>query len=141
MTHRLAGSLAPRRFSLQIIGGFGVLALLLSAVGIYGVLSHTVSQRTQEIGLRMALGPQPNDVMWLVVRQGMMPTFVGLVFGFAGASALTRLISNQLYGVTATDPLTFASALAILIGAAVLACYFPARRATNVNPIEALRHE
>jgi putative ABC transport system permease protein len=137
----VAENLAQPRLSMLLMGLFGALALLLSAVGIYGLLSYAVAQRTQEIGIRMALGAQVSDVVKLVVRQGMMLALIGEGLGLAGALALTQLLRSQLFGVTPTDARTFILAAGLLTGVALLACYIPARRATKVDPLAALRYE
>ena len=134
-------SIAQPRFRALLIVLFGALALALATIGIYGVMAYSVARRTHEIGLRMALGAQNTDVLKLVLRQGMWLTVIGLALGLAGAFALTRLIARLLYGVSATDPLTFAVVPALLFAVALLACWIPARRATRVHPVEALRYE
>jgi putative ABC transport system permease protein len=134
-------SVAPRRYSMLLLGAFAALALLLSLMGIYGVLSYIVTQNTKEIGIRMALGAQPVDVLKLIVGQGMVLTLFGVGLGVLGAFALTRLMSSLLYGVTATDPFTFVVVSALLMAVAILACYVPGRRATRVDPMIALRYE
>jgi predicted permease len=137
----LSASLARRRFSSVLLGAFSLLALMLASVGLYGVVSYTVAQRTREIGLRVALGASGGLVVRMLLLQGMGPVWVGLLLGIAGALGLTRLVATLLYGVTATDPLTFGSTLAVLALVAALACYIPARRAARVDPAVALRHE
>jgi putative ABC transport system permease protein len=134
-------SIAQPRFRALLIVLFGAVALALATIGIYGVMAYSVARRTHEIGVRMALGAQSSDVMKLVVRHGMSLTATGLAIGLAGAFALTRLLSAMLYGVSATDPLTFAAVSLALAGAAFCACYLPARRATRIDPIVALRYE
>ena len=134
----VASSLGTRRISMQLFTVFAGAALLLAAVGIYGVISYSVTQRTQEIGIRMALGAQKNDVLRLVVRQGMTLALVGIGVGIAGALGLTRLIANLLFGVQAADPLTFAAISLLLAFVALLACYLPARRAARLDPMKAL---
>jgi putative ABC transport system permease protein len=124
-----------------LMGLFGGLAMLLSAVGIYGLLSHAVTQRTQEMGIRMALGAQVSDVLKLVLKQGMMLALAGEVIGLIGALALTRLMRALLFGVTPNDATTFVVVISILSIVALLACYLPARRATKVDPLIALRYE
>jgi putative ABC transport system permease protein len=134
-------SIAQPRFRALLIVLFGVVALALATIGIYGVMAYSVARRTHEIGLRMALGAQTTDVLKLVLRQGIRLAVTGLLLGLAGAFALTRLISGLLYGVSASDPLTFAIVPALLFAVALLACWIPARRATRVHPMEALRYE
>ena len=134
-------SIAQRRLNMLLMGLFGGLALLLSAVGIYGLLSHAVTQRTQEMGIRMALGAQVSDVLKLVLRQGMMLAIAGEVIGLVGAFALTRLMRGLLFGVTPNDATTFVVVAGVLAIVALLACYVPARRATKVDPLVALRYE
>ena len=134
-------SVAPRRFNMMLLGIFAGVALVLAAVGLYGVMSYSVSWRTHEIGVRMALGAKRADVLRLVVRQGMTMTLIGLAIGLAGAIALSRLMTSMLYGVSTTDPLTFTGVSIVLLAVALLACLLPARRATRVDPIVALRNE
>jgi putative ABC transport system permease protein len=134
-------SVAQRRLNMLLMGLFGGLAMLLSAVGIYGLLSHAVTQRTQEMGIRMALGAQVSDVLKLVLKQGMMLALAGEVIGLIGALALTRLMRGLLFGVTPNDATTFVVVISILSIVALLACYLPARRATKVDPLIALRYE
>ena len=141
MEQRVLESLTPRRFAMYLLGIFAAVALALSAVGIYGVMAQSVTQRTHEIGIRMALGAEPRDVLRLVVGQGMALAAIGLVTGVAVALGLTRWMSRLLFGVRPTDPLTFLAVAAVLAAVALAACYLPARRATRVNPVEALRHE
>jgi predicted permease len=137
----LAGSLAPRRLSMLLLSAFAALALVLCCIGVYGVISHLVGQRTHEIGIRMALGAQRGDVMRLVLGQGLRMAFLGVLIGIAAALALTRLMASQLFGVSSHDPLTFVTVGVLLTVVALLACYIPARRAIRVDPLVALKHE
>ena len=141
MQQVLGESLAQRRFSLVLIGIFAGLSVLLAAIGVAGVMAFLVAQRTQEMGIRMALGAQRADVFGLVLRQGMRMTLLGLLIGLAGAFGLTRLLSGMLYGVEPGDPLTFTLVSALLAAVALLACWLPARSATRVDPMIALRYE
>jgi predicted permease len=141
MDEVIAGSLAARKLSMILLGVFAALALLLSCVGIYGVISYVVGQRTHEIGVRMALGAQRRDVLRLVLGEGAKMALVGVAAGIGAALGLTRLMANQLFGVTAPDPLTFAAVAIVLTLVALLACYLPARRAMRVDPMVALRYE
>jgi putative ABC transport system permease protein len=141
MNRRLDLSVAPQRLNMVLLATFAFIALVLATAGIYGVMAHSVSQRTPEIGLRMALGAQLHDVMKMVLRSGMWLALLGIAIGLVGAFFLTRLMSKLLFGVTPTDAVTFASVAAILFVVALLACYIPARRATKVDPTVALRYE
>ena len=137
----LSTSVAPRKFNMMLLGIFAGVALVLAAVGLYGVMSYSVSWRTQEIGIRMALGAKRTDVLRMVVRQGMTMTLIGLALGLVGVIAFSRVMVGMLYGVSPTDPLTFAGVSMVLLVVALLACLIPARRATRVDPIVALRSE
>jgi putative ABC transport system permease protein len=141
MEELLSESVAQPRFNLGLLTLFAVLAMALAVIGIYGMMGTEVTQRTQEIGLRMALGAQKRDVLRLVIRQGMTLVLIGVAAGLALAVALTRLMSSMLFGVSATDPMTLALITVLLAGVALLACYLPARRATKVDPLAALRYE
>jgi putative ABC transport system permease protein len=138
MDEVLASSISLRRVSMFLLAGFAALALLLAAIGIYGVLAQIVVQRTHEIGIRMALGAQARDVLKLIVRQGMSLAVIGIALGLAGAFALTRLLAGLLFGVGATDPMTFLWIPVLLASVSFFACYLPARRAARLDPIKAL---
>jgi predicted permease len=137
----ISQSLADRSFSMVLLGVFAALALVLSSIGIYGVISYIVGQRTHEIGIRIALGAQRNDILMLVLGEGTKTALIGVAIGLAAALGLTRLMSSVLYGVSATDPVTFAAVAIVLTGVALMACYIPARRAMRVDPVVALRYE
>jgi putative ABC transport system permease protein len=141
MAEVVAGSLADRRLNVTLVGSFAAVALLLAALGVYGVISYTVAQGTREIGIRMSLGAQRRDVFRLVVGQGALLAGVGMAAGVLGALALTRLMDGLLFGVGARDPVTFAVAPVVLLAVALLACAMPALRATRVEPTVALRAE
>jgi predicted permease len=136
-----SASLGSRRFNVILIGFFGITALLLATAGVFGVMAYSVSRRTREIGVRAALGAGRGDVLRMILGQGLRTIIVGVAIGITGSLALTRTVESLLFGVTATDPLTFGGVTLLLVGAALLACYIPARRATRVDPMVALRHE
>jgi ABC-type antimicrobial peptide transport system permease subunit len=129
------------RFRAVLLGGFALLAVILASVGLYGVISQSVVQQTQEIGIRMAIGARPAEVQRMVVGRGLMLAGAGVVLGVAGALMLSRLLASLLYGVSATNPLTLAAASALMLIVAVLASWVPAYRATRIDPVQTLRHE
>jgi putative ABC transport system permease protein len=141
MEERFSQAVAPQRFNALVLGIFASVAVILAGVGVYGVMAYSVTRRTHEIGIRIALGAQQRDVIRLVLHRGAALSLVGIVLGLAGALALTRFLSNLLYGVTVRDPLTFVAVSLLLTAVALLANYIPARRATKVDPMVALRHE
>ena len=134
-------SLLPVKVAATLAGGLGLLALALGAIGLYGVMSYLVRQRTREIGIRMALGARPAAVVALIARHGMRWTAIGLASGAAMAFAVAKLIAGFLYGVGAADPVSFLGMTLLLAGTALLACYVPARRASRIDPLDALRDE
>jgi putative ABC transport system permease protein len=136
-----SASLGSRRFNLILIAFFGIVALLLATAGVFGVMAYSVSRRTREIGVRVALGARSRDVLTMILGQGMRTILIGLAIGLVGSLALTRTLASFLFGISATDPLTFGAVIVLLIVAALLACYIPARRATKVDPMVALRYE
>ena len=136
-----ATALQSDRFNLGLMGSFALLALLLAALGIYGVMTYTTAQRTRELGIRLALGAQARDVLTLVAVQGMKLAFIGVALGMLGSFALTRLMKSLLFGVGPTDPATFSLVPLLLVVVTLVACYIPARRATKVDPLIALRSE
>ncbi len=136
-----SASLGSRRFNLILIGFFAITALLLATAGVFGVMAYSVSRRTPEIGVRVALGADRSDILGMILGQGLRTILIGVAIGIAGSLALTRAVASLLFGVTPTDPLTFGAVTLLLVGAALLASYFPARRATRVDPMTALRYE
>jgi ABC-type antimicrobial peptide transport system permease subunit len=142
VSSQIGDTLAATRLASTLISIFGLVALLLASIGLYGVMAWMVSHRTREVGIRMALGAKPGDVLKLIIKQGMVLTLAGVVIGLFAALIATRLIdTQQLYGVSATDPFTFAVIALLLTVVSLLACYLPARRATKVDPLTALRYE
>lgn len=137
----LTQSIAPRRFSLLLFGIFAFLALLLGTIGLSGVMSYLVTQRTRELVICLALGAQRGDLLKLIIGQGLRLTLIGMGLGLVGSYAPTRVMTNLLFGVSATDPVTFAGVTLLLTAVTLLACYIPARRVTRVDPVMALRYE
>jgi putative ABC transport system permease protein len=141
MEQQLSGQISPRQFQTWLLSLFSLVALALASVGIYGVMHYAVTQRTHEIGIRIALGAQPGNILGMVLRQGLASAFTGLVAGLAGAQWLTRLFASILFGIQPTDPATYAGVAAVLLGVALAAVSIPAWRGARVDPLEALRQE
>jgi ABC-type antimicrobial peptide transport system permease subunit len=141
MNDIIANSLADRRFSMTLLGIFAGVALLLASIGIYGVVSYLVGQRTQEIGVRIAMGAQRSEVLRLVLAQGAAMSALGAIIGLAAALPLTRLMGTLLFAVSTADPLTYLCVVALLLVVSVAACWLPAHRAARMNPVDALRYE
>jgi putative ABC transport system permease protein len=141
LTDTVSGSLAQRRFALEMVALFALTALFLAAIGIYGVISYIVSERTHEIGIRLALGAQPKTILQMLLGQGLGLALTGAIIGLVCALIVSRLMTSLLYGVSAFDPITFIAVILLLVAVALLACYLPARRAMRVNPMSALRSE
>jgi predicted permease len=141
MEDQLLVALLPARLAGTLLGAFGILALMLASVGIYGVMAYSVAQRTRELGVRVALGANTRDLLMLVVREGAQLTAIGLAVGAAAALGVTRFVDSLLYGIAPTDIVTFGAAAAVLAAAALIACYIPAHRATRIDPIVALRYQ
>jgi ABC-type antimicrobial peptide transport system permease subunit len=141
MAEQVAGSLSAERIFANLTTGFGLLALLLASIGIYGIMAYTVSRRNREIGLRMALGEQPSSVVWMVMREALGMLGAGLVAGIACSLALSRLVAAQLFGVQALDAWTYVAAMVLLTGVALAASFVPARRASAIDPLSTLRYE
>jgi ABC-type antimicrobial peptide transport system permease subunit len=141
MKEIIANSLSERRFSMILLGIFAGVALVLASVGIYGVISYVVARRTQEIGVRIAMGAQRGEVLRLVLRQGVTMAALGAAIGIAAALPLTRFMGSLLFAITAADPLTYLCVVALLLGVSLAACWLPAHRAARMNPVDALRYE
>ncbi|HML16822.1 MAG TPA: FtsX-like permease family protein, partial [Bryobacteraceae bacterium] len=141
MSGMVASSLAPRRFVVAMLAIFAAIALLMAVIGLYGVISYSAAQRTQEFGVRMALGARRGEILAMVIRQGLWLTGSGALIGLAAALAFSRLLRSQLFQVSPFDPLTFGITALVLIAAGLLACFIPAQRATRVDPMVALRYE
>jgi putative ABC transport system permease protein len=141
MSDVIGATTAPRRFNAWLLGVFAIVALVLAALGIYSVISYSIALRTQEIGIRMALGARRPAILLMVLRKGMLLTLIGTVLGIAGAFVLTRWMASMLFGVSASDPATYVIVVVVALGAALLACSLPAHRATRVDPLVALRYE
>ena len=137
----LSTSLEPRRFSMLLLTIFAIIALTLALIGVYGVMSYLVAQRTREIGIRVAFGASRNNVLSTVLKQGMLPVALGLILGLAGSAVLSRMLAGLLYGVSPRDPVIYFAIPIFMIIVALLANYIPARRALNVDPVTALRYE
>ena len=141
LEEQVSEMIAPQRFTATLMSGFAALAALLGAIGIYGVMSYTVAERTREIGVRMALGAKTGNVMRMVLRRGMVPAVAGVMIGLAASVALSRVISGLLFNVRPTDPATLVAITLLLLAVALASCFIPAWRATKVDPLVALRHE
>jgi len=141
LNEQIGYSLVPLRVAASVAGSLGLLGMLLAALGVFGVVNYSVTQRTREIGIRMSLGAQSRDVLRLIVSQGLRLAIIGIAIGIAGAAALTRALTSLLYGVSALEPLIFVGGTLLMVSVALFASYIPARRASRVDPLKALRYE
>jgi putative ABC transport system permease protein len=141
MDQLISDSLRPQQFNLFLLGSFSVLAMTLAATGVYGLISHTTKQRTREVGVRMALGASRRDILMLLLKQGLTPALLGIVLGLIASIALTNLMKDLLFGVSAADPFTLALMAIMIMVIAVIACYLPARKAARIDPMKALRYD